>query len=139
LPAARLMKRNVDVLMDRAPADAEQAAAQRSLHEPPVTLSDCRMRQEGPRQFMDVVITVPPGAAVGQGHAGGISVEDALTAALPEATLSSTFEPQEDEAAIRRRAHAAALGVFGAGGAQRRGWTSAGARRCATPEASRRR
>jgi cation diffusion facilitator family transporter len=112
LAAARLMQRNVDVLMDRAPADAEQAArAALALVDPPVTLKRLRMRQAGPRQFMDVVITVPPGAAVGQGHAAADRVEDTLTVALPGSDVVVHVEPQEDEAAIRDRAHAAALGV----------------------------
>jgi cation diffusion facilitator family transporter len=112
LAAARLMQRNVDVLMDRAPADAEQAAraAIAGIH-PPVALKRLRVRQAGPRQFMDVVITVPPGAAVGQGHAAADRVEDALSAALPGSDAVVHVEPQEDEAAIRDRAHAAALGV----------------------------
>jgi cation diffusion facilitator family transporter len=112
LAAARLMKRNVDVLMDRAPADAEQAARVALAGvEPPVTLKRLRMRQAGPRQFMDVVITVPPGAAVGQGHAAADRVEEALNAALPGSDVVVHVEPQEDEAAIRDRAHAAALEV----------------------------
>jgi cation diffusion facilitator family transporter len=112
LAAARLMQRNVDVLMDRAPADAEQAARVAIAGvEPPVTLKRLRMRQAGPRQFMDVVITVPPGAAVGQGHAAADSVEDALSSALPGSDVVVHVEPQEDESAIRDRAHAAALGV----------------------------
>jgi cation diffusion facilitator family transporter len=112
LAAARLMKLNVDVLMDRAPSDAEQAArAAIAAIDPPVTLRRLRMRQAGPRQFMDVVITVPPGAAVGQGHAAADRVEDAVSAALPGSDVVVHVEPQEDEAAIRDRAHAAALGV----------------------------
>jgi cation diffusion facilitator family transporter len=112
LAAARLMQRNVDVLMDRAPADAEQAArAAIAGIDPPVELKRLRVRQAGPRQFMDVVITVPPGAAVGQGHAAADRVEDALSVALPGSDAVVHVEPQEDEAAIRDRAHAAALGV----------------------------
>ena len=112
IAAARLMQRNVDVLMDRAPADAEQAArAAIAGIDPPVALKRLRVRQAGPRQFMDVVITVPPGAAVGQGHAAADRVEDALSAALPGSDAVVHVEPQEDEAAIRDRAHAAALGV----------------------------
>jgi cation diffusion facilitator family transporter len=114
LAATRLMKRNVDVLMDRAPADAEQAArAAIARIEPAVTLQRLRMRQAGGRQFADVVITVPPGAAVGQGHAAADRVEDALNDVLPEIDVVVHVEPQEDEAAIRERAHAAALGVPG--------------------------
>jgi cation diffusion facilitator family transporter len=112
MAAARLMKRNVDVLMDRAPADAEEAAlAAIARIEPPVHLGRLRMRQSGPRQFADVVITVPPGAAVGQGHAAADRVEAALHDALPGSDVVVHVEPEEDEAGIRERAHAAALGV----------------------------
>jgi len=112
LAAARLMKRNVDVLMDRAPADAQEAArAAIAGIDPPVTLERLRMRQAGPRQFMDVVITVPPDAPVGQGHAAADRVEDALNAALPGSDVVVHVEPKQDEAAIRDRVHAAALGV----------------------------
>ena len=114
LAAARLMKRNVDVLMDRAPADAEEAARVAIAGiEPAVTLQRLRMRQAGGRQFADVVIAVPPGAAVGQGHAAADRVEDALEAVLPGSDVVVHVEPQEDEEAIRERAHNAALGVPG--------------------------
>lgn len=110
--AARLMRRNVDVLMDRAPADAEEAAlAAIAGIEPAVTLGRLRMRQSGSRQFADVVITVPPGAAVGQGHAAADRVESALHDALPGSDVVVHVEPAQDEEAIRDRAHAAALGV----------------------------
>jgi cation diffusion facilitator family transporter len=111
LIATRLMNRNVDVLMDRAPADAEEAARLAiSRIQPAVTLRRLRMRQAAGRQFADVVITVSPGAAVGQGHAAADRVEAALHEALPESDIVVHVEPQ-DEAAIRDRAHAAALGV----------------------------
>src|SRR5947207_4097313 len=112
--AGRLMKRNVDVLMDRAPAAAEEAARTAIAGiEPAVSLGRLRMRQAGPRQFADVVITVPPGAAVGQGHAAADQVEAALHDALPGSDVVVHVEPEEDEAALRDRAHAAALGVPG--------------------------
>jgi cation diffusion facilitator family transporter len=111
LAAARLMKVNVDVLMDRAPARAEAAArAAIAGIEPAVSLGRLRMRQAGARQFADVVITVPPGAAVGQGHAAADRVEEALHDALPGSDVVVHVEPEEDEA-IRDRAHAAALAV----------------------------
>lgn len=112
LAAARLIKRNVDVLMDRVPADAEEAArAAIAGIDPPVTLDRLRMRQAGARQFADVVITVPPGAAVGQGHAAADQVEAALHDALPGSDVVVHVEPAQDEEAIRDRAHAAALAV----------------------------
>src|SRR6185312_7064850 len=110
--AGRLMRRNVDVLMDRAPADA-QAAAQEAIAgvTPPVQLRRLRMRQAAGRQFADVVIGVPPGAAVAQGHAAADAVEEAVHRALPESDVVVHVEPQEDEAALRERALAAAQSV----------------------------
>jgi cation diffusion facilitator family transporter len=109
--AARLMKGNVDVLMDRAPAEAEAAAvAAISRLTPEVELRRLRMRQAGGRQFADVVIGVPPGAAVGQGHAAADAVEAAVESALPNADVVVHVEPIEN-ADLRERAHAAAVGV----------------------------
>jgi cation diffusion facilitator family transporter len=112
--AARLMKRNVDVLMDRAPADAEaMALAAIAGVEPEVELRRLRMRQAGGRSFADVVITVSPEAAVGQGHEAADRVEAAVHRALPGSDVVVHVEPREDEIAIRERAHAAALAVPG--------------------------
>lgn len=111
--AARLMRRNVDVLMDRAPADAEEAARQAIVGvRPVVQLRRLRMRQAAGRFFADVVIGVDYGAAVGQGHAAADSVERAVQAALPEADVVVHVEPLgAADADVRERAHAAALNV----------------------------
>jgi cation diffusion facilitator family transporter len=113
IAAARLMRRNVDVLMDRAPADAEEAARQAIVGlEPPVQLRRLRMRQAAGRVFADVVIAVPYDAAVPQGHAAADAVERAVQSALPEADVVVHVEPVEAaEADVRERAHAAALNV----------------------------
>jgi cation diffusion facilitator family transporter len=112
LAVGRLIRRNVDVLMDRAPAAADEAARQAiSELEPDVDLRRLRMRQAAGRHFADVVIGVPPGAAVGQGHAAADAVEEAVKRALPESDVVVHVEPREDEAALRERAHAAALAV----------------------------
>jgi cation diffusion facilitator family transporter len=113
IAAAALIKRNVDVLMDRVPTDAEETArAAIAAIEPPVELRRLRMRQAGTRQFADVVISVSPGAAVGQGHAAADQVEEAVHEVLPGSDVVVHVEPH-DEAAIRDRAHSAALGVPG--------------------------
>ncbi|MHB1243733.1 MAG: cation diffusion facilitator family transporter [Gaiellaceae bacterium] len=110
--AGRLIRRNVDVLMDRAPADAEQAAREAIRRiEPPVRLSRLRLRQAAGRTFADAVISVAPDAAVGQGHAAADRVEDALERAFPGSDVVVHVEPSAGEAALRERAHAAALGV----------------------------
>jgi cation diffusion facilitator family transporter len=110
--AARLMRRNVDVLMDRVPAEAE-AAARLAIGriDPAVDLRRLRMRSAAGRHFADVVIGVSPAAAVGQGHAAADAVEAAVQRALPESDVVVHVEPYGDEAAIGERAHAAALGV----------------------------
>ena len=111
--AARLMRRNVDVLMDRAPADAEEAARRAIVDvRPPVQLRRLRMRQAAGRVFADVVIGVDYGAAVGQGHAAADAVERAVQSALPEADVVVHVEPTgADSGDVRERAHAAALNV----------------------------
>jgi cation diffusion facilitator family transporter len=109
--AARLIKVNVDVLMDRAPIEAEESARQaiRALR-PAVELRRLRMRQAGGKQFADVVIAVPPDAAVGQGHAAADAVEAAVEKALPNADVVVHVEPIGG-GDLRERAHAAAIAV----------------------------
>jgi cation diffusion facilitator family transporter len=112
--AGRLMRRNVDVLMDRVPIEAEHAArAAIARLEPAVQLRRLRMRQAGGRHFADVVIGVSPDAAVGQGHAAADAVEEAVQNALPKSDVVVHVEPAVDEAALRERVHAAALSVPG--------------------------
>lgn len=111
LAAARLIKVNTDVLMDRAPAEAEAAARSAIVAlGPGVDLRRLRMRQAGGKQFADVVIGVPSAAAVAQGHAAADAVEAAVEEALPNADIVVHVEPRPD-AGLRERAHAAAIAV----------------------------
>jgi cation diffusion facilitator family transporter len=111
--AARLMRRNVDVLMDLAPADAELAVRVAiSAIEPPVELRRLRMRYAAGRHFADVVIGVPGSAVVGQGHAAADQVEDAVERVLPDTDVVVHVEPTEVEE-LRERAHDAASRVRG--------------------------
>ena len=109
--AARLMRLNVDVLMDRVPPDAQEAALAAIAALPGIELRRLRMRQAAGRQFADVVIGVPPAAAVGQGHAAADAVEAAVHGALPGSDVVVHVEPQQDEAALRERVLAAAQRV----------------------------
>ena len=110
--AARLLKRNVSVLMDRVPADAEQTArlAIEAL-DPPVELRRLRVREAGGAHFADVVIGIAPGAAVGQGHAAADRVEDALRARLPDVDVVVHVEPRGVDGSLRELVLAAALSV----------------------------
>jgi cation diffusion facilitator family transporter len=112
LAAARLARRNVDVLMDRAPADEEEAARAAIRALPEVALRRLRMRQSGGRQFADVVIGVSSASGVGQAHAAADAVEAAVERALPGSDVVVHVEPLE-EAGIRERALAAAVAVPG--------------------------
>jgi cation diffusion facilitator family transporter len=110
--AARLIRRNVDVLMDRVPAEAE-GAARTAIGQlgPSVQLRRLRMRQAAGKHFADVVIGISPGAGVGQAHAAADAVEKAVQRALPETDVVVHVEPRADEAALRERLHAAAVAV----------------------------
>jgi cation diffusion facilitator family transporter len=109
--AVRLMRMNVDVLMDRAPLGAE-ATAREAIEElgPSLELRRLRMRQAGGRQFADVVIGVAASAGVGQGHAAADAVEEALQRALPGSDVVVHVEPGS-EADVRDLVHAAAAAV----------------------------
>ncbi len=110
--AARLIQRNVDVLMDRAPADVVVAARQAIAKlDPPVEVRRLRLRQAAGRTFTDVVIGVSPGAAVGQGHAVADRVEAAVHDALPGSDVVVHVEPAGVEAALRERVREAAMSV----------------------------
>lgn len=110
--AGRLIRRNVDVLMDRAPADAVLAArAAIARLDPPVELRRLRLREAAGRTFTDVVIGVSPGAAVGQGHAVADRVEAAVHGALPGSDVVVHVEPAGVEAALRERVRESAMSV----------------------------
>jgi cation diffusion facilitator family transporter len=110
--AARLIRRNVDVLMDRAPDDAVRAArAAIATLDPPVEVRRLRLREAAGRTFTDVVIGVSPGAAVGQGHAVADRVEEAVQGALPGSDVVVHVEPAGEEAALRERVREAAMSV----------------------------
>lgn len=112
LAAARLIRRNVDVLMDQAPAEAVRAAQLAIITlDPPVELRRLRLREAAGRTFTDVVIGVSPGAAVGQGHAIADRVEAAVHAALPGGDVVVHVEPAGVEAALRERVREAAMSV----------------------------
>jgi divalent metal cation (Fe/Co/Zn/Cd) transporter len=113
IAAGRLIRGNVDVLMDRAPMDEVEAA--RAAIEgvgQGVTLRRLRMRRAAGRHFADVVIGVPPGAAVGQGHAAADAVEEAVGRAVPGADVVVHVEPAE-AGELGERATAAALRIPG--------------------------
>jgi cation diffusion facilitator family transporter len=112
--AVRLMRRNVDVLMDATPEEA-QAAARAAIvaAEPTVELRRLRVRAAAGRNFVEATIAVPPDAALGEGHAVADSIEEAVRRALPGSDVVVHVEPGAAGADARERASAAALTVRG--------------------------
>ena len=91
IAAARLIRSNIDVLMDTTPDEAQEAAREAIAGiDPPVELRRLRLRSSAGRHFADVVIGVPPGAAVGQGHAAADASSARCRTRCPRATSSST-------------------------------------------------
>jgi cation diffusion facilitator family transporter len=110
--ALRLVRRNVNPLMDQTPVTAEHDARRAIVAlDPPVELRRLRVRRSGAGHFADVVIGVAPGAAVGQGHAAADRVEEALRSALPDVDVVVHVEPRGPDADLRERVLAAALGI----------------------------
>jgi cation diffusion facilitator family transporter len=112
--AARLMRRNVDVLMDRAPEQAEltvRGAIARA--EPTVEVERVRVRQAGGRHFVEVTVGIRADAALGQGHAAADAVEAIVVDVLPESDVVVHVEPRAAGGDLRERASGAALTVRG--------------------------
>jgi cation diffusion facilitator family transporter len=108
--AGRLIAENANVLMDRTPAEAGEAAerAITSL-EPDIELSRLRLRESAGRYFADVVVSVPPAQAVVEGHRAADLVEGAVESALPGSDVVVHVEPRRRGLDLRDRVLATAL------------------------------
>lgn len=93
--AGRLMRRNVEVLMDRAPASGAQETAREAIESVhgAVSLRRLRMREAGGRHFADVIVTVAPGTDVETGHEIASAIEQAIEQALPGSDVIVHVEP----------------------------------------------
>jgi len=108
--AVRLVAENANVLMDRTPDEA-RAAAERAIARlgPDVELSRLRLRESAGRYFADVVVAVPPGQAVVEGHEAANEIEAALERALPGTDVVVHVEPRRRGLDLRDRVLAIAL------------------------------
>jgi cation diffusion facilitator family transporter len=109
--AGRLIFENVQVLMDTAPADVQAAARGAVLAlDPEIELERLRLRESGGRYFADVVVAIPPGRAVVEGHAAADEVEHAIEEVLPHSDVVVHVEPRRRGLTLRDRVLAIALG-----------------------------
>jgi len=108
--AVRLLAENSNALMDRAPEQA-RTAAERAIAGlgGDIELGRLRLRESAGRYFADVVVSVPPGQAVVEGHRAADLVESALERALPGSDVVVHVEPRDRGLDLRDRVLAIAL------------------------------
>ena len=108
--AGRLIFENAQVLMDTAPP-AAQALARDAIVAlgPEIELDRLRLRESAGRYFADVVVAVPPGRAVIEGHAAADEVEQAIERALPNSDVVVHVEPRRRGLSLRDRVLSIAL------------------------------
>src|SRR4051794_16738332 len=108
--ACRLVYENARVLMDTAPAGAQERAEQaiNSLGED-LELRRLRVRESGGHYFADAVVAVAPGQAIVAGHGTADAIEAAVRTALPDSEVVVHLEPRREGLDLRDRALAVAL------------------------------
>jgi cation diffusion facilitator family transporter len=109
LAGLRLARQSIDVLMDRAAADAEEriraALARIGDH---VELRRVRVRHAADRHFVDLVVGVAPDAGVAQAHATADAIEEAVADELGAADVVVHVEPVATAGDLRERVTGAA-------------------------------
>ncbi len=110
MAAGRLIAENANVLMDRTPAEAREAA-EHAVAElaPDIELRRLRLRESGGHYFADVVVAVAPGQAVVEGHQAANLVEAAIERMLPGSDAVVHVEPRRTGLDLRERILAIAL------------------------------
>jgi cation diffusion facilitator family transporter len=108
--ATRLIAENANVLMDRTPTPARDAAEDALARlVPDVEVRRLRLRESAGRYFADVVVAVPPGEAVVEGHQAADAIEQAIQSELPGSDVVVHVEPRRKGLDLRDRVLAVAL------------------------------
>ncbi len=108
--ATRLIAENANVLMDRAPDEA-RVAAERAIASlgSEIELRRLRLRESAGRYFADVIVGVPAGQALVEGHRAADMIEQAVERALPGSDVVVHVEPRRRGLDLRDRVLAIAL------------------------------
>jgi cation diffusion facilitator family transporter len=108
--AMRLIAENANVLMDRTPSSARDAAEDALARlVPDVEVRRLRLRESAGRYFADVVVAVPPGEAVVEGHQAADAIEQAIQSELPDSDVVVHVEPRRKGVDLRDHVLAVAL------------------------------
>jgi cation diffusion facilitator family transporter len=108
--AMHLISENANVLMDRSPVEARAAAeAAIAALGADIELSRLRVRESAGRYFADVIVSVPPGQAVVEGHSAADLIEAALERTLPGSDVVVHVEPRRRGLDLRDRVLSIAL------------------------------
>ncbi len=108
--ATRLTVENANVLMDRTPSEAREAAERELARlEPDIELVRLRLRESAGRYFADVIVAVAPGQAVIEGHHAADLIEAAIDTALPGSDVVVHVEPRRNGLDLRDQVLAIAL------------------------------
>ncbi len=111
--AARLAGQSIEVLMDRADADAEEAVRAALEEFGDVEVRRLRSRHAAGRDFVDLVVAVSADAGLAQAHTTADAIESAIRRQLPGSDVLVHVEPRAAEGDLRERASAAALSIPG--------------------------
>lgn len=111
IASGALLRQNADILLDRAAADDVTAARAAIDGVGDVEIRRLRLRSAAGHHWADVVVAIPPGAALAEAHATADRVEDALERVLPGIDAVVHVEPGSGP--LTERVRAAAQGVTG--------------------------
>ena len=104
-----LLRRNADILLDRASVDDVAAARDAVDALGDLEIRRLRLRSAAGRHFVDIVVAVAPGAALAQAHAVADRVEEALDGVLPGVDAVVHVEP--GSGSLTEQVRAAAQGI----------------------------
>src|ERR687886_99168 len=111
--AARLAHQSIEVLMDRADADSEEAVRIALEELGDVEVRRLRSRHAAGRDFVDLVVAISADSGLAQAHTTADAIESAIRRQLPASDVVVHVEPRAVEGDLRERANAAALSVPG--------------------------
>ena len=109
IASGALLRQNADILLDRASPDDVVAARAAVEALGDLEVRRLRLRSAAGHHWADVVVAVPPGAALAQAHAVADHVEEALDHVLPGVDAVVHVEP--GAGSLVERVRAAAQGV----------------------------